>query len=188
MPRLKVPADETATDPQRSTRTAAGIITVRSDGTLKAGDETYRCALGASGVTTSKREGDTSTPMGCFAIREVLYRPDRESAPETTMPVAPLEPSSAWCVDPDDDGYNQPVTLPYDVASESLWREDGIYDIIVVLGYNDRPIIPGCGSAIFLHVADDDYGATKGEISLSREDLLQLLEGCKADTRICIVG
>ena len=183
-----MPADETSTDPQRSTRTAAGIITVRSDGTLKAGDETYRCALGASGVTTSKREGDTSTPMGCFAIREVLYRPDRESALETTMPVAPLEPSSAWCVDPDDDGYNQPVTLPYDVASESLWREDGIYDIIVVLEYNDRPIIPGCGSAIFLHVADDDYGATKGGISLSREDFLQLLEGCKADTRICIVG
>ena len=188
MPRLKVPAAATAADLQGAARTAAGIVTVRSDGTLKASGITYRCALGASGVTASKREGDTSTPMGCFAIREVLYRPDREEAPDTTMPVAPLGPSSAWCIDPTDEEYNQPVSLPYDGASESLWREDGIYDIVVVLGYNDRPIIPGCGSAIFLHVADDDYGATKGGISQSREDLLRLLKSCKADTRICIVG
>ena len=188
MPRLTVPSDATADGLQGAARTVAGIVTVRSDGTLKAGSETYRCALGESGVTASKREGDTSTPMGCFAIREVLYRPDREEAPDTTIPVAPLEPSSAWCVDPADEGYNQQVALPYEGASETLWRDDGIYDIVVVLGYNDRPIIPGCGSAIFLHVADDEYGATKGGISLSREDLLRLIKGWKADTRICIVG
>ena len=188
MPRLKVPFDATAAGVQGAARAAAGIVTVRSDGTLESGGESYRCALGASGVTASKREGDTSTPMGCFAIREVLYRPDREEAPDTVMAAAPLEPSSAWCVDPADEGYNQAVALPYDGASEALWRDDGIYDIVVVLGYNDRPIIPGCGSAVFLHVADDDYGATKGGISLSREDLLQLLKSWKTDTRVCIVG
>ena len=188
MPRLKVSADDTAADLKGSERTVSDLITVRSDGTLKAGSETYRCAIGVSGVTASKREGDTSTPMGCFAIREVLYRPDREEAPDTTLPVASLKPSSAWCVDPEDEEYNQPVALPYEGVSESLWRDDGIYDIVVVLGYNDRPIIPGCGSAMFLHVADDDYGATKGGISLSREDLLQFVKGCKADARICIVG
>ena len=80
------------------------------------------------------------------------------------------------------------MSLPHAGDSESLWREDAIYDIAVVLGYNDQPIVPGCGSAIFLHIADQDYNPTKGGISLSRDDLLKLLRGCEVDGTICIVG
>tara|TARA_Y100001934_G_scaffold280527_1_gene387464 strand:+ start:2962 stop:3342 length:381 start_codon:yes stop_codon:yes gene_type:complete len=126
--------------------------------------------------------------MDCFALREVLFRPDREDAPETVLDCAPLEQSSAWCADPGDEAYNQLVSLPYAGHAESLWREDGCYDIVVVMGYNDRPIVPGYGSAVFLHVADADFSPTKGGIALAREDLLAFLRACSTDSRICIVG
>lgn len=188
MPRLKVPEGGRAGERLSAPTSGANIITVLSNGTVKCGDDTYRCALGAAGVTASKREGDQATPMGCFALREVLFRPDREDAPETVLDCTPLERSSAWCVNPGDDAYNQAVSLPYAGQSEALWREDGGYDIVVVLGYNDSPIVPGCGSAVFLHVADANFSPTKGGIALARGDLLALLQTCNADSRICIVG
>ena len=188
MPRLKMPADDQGTSRHGKESSGVSIITVISDGVMKWGDRVFRCELGAAGVTASKREGDGATPIGCFAIRQVLYRPDREKPPQTLFPVAPITPESAWCVDPGEQYYNQQVTLPYEGESEPLWREDGSYDIVVVLGYNDRPIVPACGSAIFLYVTDPDYSATKGGITLSREDLLTLLRDCPGDVRVCVVG
>ena len=62
------------------------------------------------------------------------------------------------------------------------------YDVIVVLGYNDDPVVPGCGSAIFLHLAREDYGATAGCVAMALDDLLTVLSQCDADTRLCVVG
>jgi L,D-peptidoglycan transpeptidase YkuD (ErfK/YbiS/YcfS/YnhG family) len=54
-------------------------------------------------------------------------------------------------------------------------RADGVYDIVVPLGFNDGPIVPGRGSAIFLHVARDGYTPTAGCVALARDDLLAML-------------
>ena len=69
---------------------------------------------------------------------------------------------------------------------ERLWREDALYDLIVPLGYNDDPIIPGKGSAIFLHVATADYASTEGCVALRKEDLLSVLKVASILTPIII--
>ena len=138
------------------------------------------CALGRSGVTTNKYEGDGATPAGILPLRHLLYRPDRMAPPATGLPVSPLTPDDGWCDDPDDHLYNQAVTRPYAGRHEALWRQDRVYDAIVVLGYNDDPPSPGLGSAIFLHVASPDYGPTEGCVALSLDDLFEVVAGCGA--------
>ena len=69
-------------------------------------------------------------------------------APLTGLPLRGLRPEDGWCDDAADEIYNRPVKLPFRARAERLWREDGIYDLIVVLGYNDDPPVPGMGSAV----------------------------------------
>jgi L,D-peptidoglycan transpeptidase YkuD (ErfK/YbiS/YcfS/YnhG family) len=81
-----------------------------------------------------------------------------------------------WCDAPADRNYNRPVRHPYPAGAERLWRTDALYDIVVVLDYNDRPRVRGRGSAIFMHVAKPGYAPTEGCIALARAHLLRLLE------------
>lgn len=150
-----------------------------SRGTLRAAETVYRCALGRAGVVRveAKREGDGATPAGRYRLREVYYRDDRLSLPPTGLPVQTLTEADGWCDDPADDAYNRPVRLPHGSGTEALWRADGRYDVVVPLGYNDDPVVPGHGSAIFLHVAADDYAPTAGCVALALGDLLAVLEG-----------
>ena len=162
-------------------------VTVTPDGWLTVPDgRRVRCALGKAGVTAAKREGDLATPVGCFALRGVRYRPDRLAEPVTRLPVAPLTPNDGWCDDPDHPDYNRPVGLPHPARAETLWRDDGIYDVIVILGHNDDPPAPGLGSAIFLHVARPGYTGTDGCVALARADLLELLTTLGPDDRLCV--
>jgi len=136
-----------------------------------------RCALGRSGVIAAaeKREGDGATPLGAWPMRRVLYRPDRGEAPVAGLPVAPIAQGDGWCDDPADRNYNRPVPLPYGASCEEMWREDELYDVVVILAHNDDPPIPGMGSAIFLHCAKPDYSPTEGCVALAKADLLELL-------------
>lgn len=156
-------------------------FTVRSGdtptrGILSMGEVRMPCALGRSGVSVDKREGDGATPVGVFPLRRVLYRPDRESAPVTDgLPVFPLVPADGWCDDPTQSHYNRPVQLPVTFSHEKLWRIDSLYDLLVILGHNDDPVVPGAGSAIFLHVARPDWAPTEGCVALAVDDLRHLL-------------
>src|SRR5580698_7995560 len=133
-------------------------FTAHGDGLFDLDGRWTRCALGPRGVIAAdaKREGDGATPAGAWPIRRVLYRPDRRPSPTTALPVQALQPDDGWCDAPDDPAYNRQVKLPYPASAEHLWREDGIYDLIVVLGHNDDPVLPYMGSAIFLHLAKPD--------------------------------
>jgi L,D-peptidoglycan transpeptidase YkuD (ErfK/YbiS/YcfS/YnhG family) len=160
--------------------TDASFIAKSSGRLLWPGGEA-RCALGRSGVTAaeSKREGDGATPLGAWPLRCVYWRPDRLARPASGLPVEPLIEEAGWCDDPADPLYNRPVVLPFAGSHEKLWREDPLYDVIVELGYNDDPIVPGKGSAIFLHVARPDYAPTEGCVACALEDLLALLAKAK---------
>lgn len=133
-----------------------------------------------------KTEGDGGTPAGVFAMRRVLYRPDRLDAPATGLPVEATAPDQGWCDDPAHPDYNRPVSLPFAASHEKLWRDDGVYDVIVILGHNDDPPVPGKGSAIFMHVARPDYGPTEGCVALALEDLLDVLAASGPGDRIRI--
>jgi L,D-peptidoglycan transpeptidase YkuD (ErfK/YbiS/YcfS/YnhG family) len=138
-----------------------------------------RCAIGRGGIRTDKREGDGATPVGHFALRRVLYRPDRVAPPVTALAVAPLSPDDGWCDAPDDPAYNRPVKLPFASSHEKMWRDDGLYDVVVVLGHNDDPPVPDAGSAIFLHVAKPDYATTEGCVAVPLATLQALLKSCR---------
>ncbi|MGE0828338.1 MAG: L,D-transpeptidase [Hyphomonadaceae bacterium] len=136
-----------------------------------------RCALGAGGVlpAAQKREGDQASPAGVWPLRRVLYRPDREPPPETALPTRALTPNDGWCDAPHDPLYNRAVQLPYPASAEALWRADHVYDLIVVLGHNDEPVIADFGSAIFWHLAQPDWRPTQGCVAVSRTTMLRAL-------------
>ena len=119
-----------------------------------------RAAIGPSGIGVKAGEGDGITPIGAFPVREIFYRADRIARPDTRLPLRALEQNDGWCDAPDDPNYNRLVKLPYPASAEQMWREDHLYDLVVVLGYNDDPVVPGKGSAIFLHLAKPELFRT----------------------------
>jgi L,D-peptidoglycan transpeptidase YkuD (ErfK/YbiS/YcfS/YnhG family) len=148
---------------------------VHPDGRLVVRGAVFRVALGAGGVRADKQEGDGATPAGVLPLRRVYYRADRGRAPDCAVPVEPIAPTDGWCDDPWHRDYNHYVRLPHDGRCEELWRSDGVYDIVGVLGWNDAPVQRGRGSAIFLHVARPDYAPTEGCVALAPADLRRVL-------------
>jgi L,D-peptidoglycan transpeptidase YkuD (ErfK/YbiS/YcfS/YnhG family) len=148
-------------------------------GWLHLGPLRFPCALGRGGSRVRKREGDGATPIGCWPIDGILYRPDKVARPRTKLPVQRIRKMDGWCDEPGDRNYNRPVRHPYPARAERLWREDGLYDVVVVLGHNQRPRLRGCGSAIFMHVARPGHLPTEGCIALERGHLLRVLERLK---------
>ncbi len=148
----------------------------QNEGRLMLPQGMRRAALGRGGIKALKREGDGGTPLGRLPIREVMYRADRVPRPRTRLPCHAIRKDDGWCDDPSDRNYNRRIRLPARRSAEGLMRADHLYDLIVVLGYNDRPRVRGKGSAIFMHLARPDYTPTDGCIALSRRDLSALLQ------------
>jgi len=134
-----------------------------------------------------KREGDGATPAGRWNLLQVLYRADRVARPLTVLPVRALRPSDGWCDAPGDRNYNRPVSLPHPASAECMWRDDALYDIVVVLDHNTRPRLRGRGSAVFIHLARENYAPTEGCIALKSHDLRLLLEACRPDAAITVI-
>ncbi len=141
------------------------------------------CALGRGGTVMedSKREGDGATPLGTYPFRRIYYRPDREEKPISALPSLPLSAEFGWCDDLEDKNYNKLVRLPYGPSHEKMWRQDELYDLVLVLGHNDDPVIPGRGSAIFMHVAKPGFAPTEGCVALDRLRLRQFLSIIKPE-------
>ncbi len=155
-------------------------------GWLEVGGLRVRCALGKGGIRRRKREGDGATPAGSFALEQVLWRGDRGQRPVTGLPVRPIRRSDGWSDAPADRNYNRAVSHPYPASAERLWRDDGLYDVLVVLDYNRRPRVRGRGSAIFMHVARPNFVPTEGCVALAERDLRRLLVRIQRGARIVI--
>lgn len=145
--------------------------------TLTAFGESCRCAIGRAGALPAeqKREGDGATPLGDWPLLGILLRPDRVPPLPLQLPWRWLRPADGWSDDAADPEYNRPITHPHRFSAERLWREDDIYDIIVVLGHNRHPVTPGAGSAIFWHLSHPDWRPTQGCIAIDRTAMLELL-------------
>lgn len=155
-------------------------------GVVEIGPLRLPCALGRSGSRALKREGDGASPIGLWPVREVLYRSDRMQRPITRLPLRPISSTDGWCDAVGDRNYNRRVQHPYGASAEEMMRTDALYDLVVVLGYNDRPRIQGRGSAIFMHVARPDWKPTAGCIGLRRCDLVRVVGFLDRSSKVLI--
>lgn len=160
----------------------------RRRGVLKAGAVMVPCALGRAGAGLKTREGDGRSPLGVFALRRAHFRADRVMRTPTGLPLRRIRPGDWWCDLPEDRAYNRLVThrAPPPESQEWLQRADGLYDLIVEIGFNDGPVVRNRGSGIFWHVARPGFTPTAGCVATSREALLKLLPRIGRRTRIRI--
>jgi len=154
-------------------------VQVNPAGYVLLGDHTFRCALGRSGISDTKHEGDGATPVGTLPLGRVFYRADRlENPPRTGLDIVAIHQNMGWCDDPEHSDYNTLIALPHIARHEKLWRDDHVYDVVVEILYNANPVLPHRGSAIFMHVAKPGFTPTEGCIALKISDLLLLLSHC----------
>ena len=165
---------------------------------------TLPCALGRGGLVHEKREGDGGTPAGCsLQILRGWYRPDRFARPRSLVPLAPLPRGLGWCDESGAALYNRAAPLPLNIGHETMWRRDGLYDVVLVLDWNIAPRRAGRGSAIFLHCAKNHeprqgeamrprvrtlrLAPTLGCIALAPADMLRLLPRLGRRARIRVI-
>ncbi len=149
-------------------------------------DYKIKCAIGKRGISIKKREGDNCTPKGTFKLLRVYYRGDKNKKIKTTLRKTVIKKNMGWCDDPSSKKYNKLIHYPFKFRSEKLYRKDNIYDIIIVINYNHRPVKKFKGSAIFLHIAKKNYKPTKGCIAIKKEHMLLLLKLIKKRSRLII--
>lgn len=170
------------------------MITVRSrsqkhvNGHINFSGRQIPCALGRSGKTVNKREGDGATPIGIWPLLAVYYRADRVTRPTTVLPIRTIKPHHGWCDAPQDRNYNRPVDLPYPASAEHLWRDDHLYDVVIVPDYNITRRVKGFGSAIFVHLATPTFSPTEGCVALREQDLRWILRTLRPGSKIKITG
>ena len=151
------------------------MIIVKKSGYLKYKNFKFRCALGKNGIKKKIKEGDNITPKGKFKFTKIYYRQDKIKKIKCLIKKIRIKKNMGWCDDPKSNFYNQQIKLPSKFGHEKLYRNDRIYDLLVVLNYNTKPIIKNKGSAIFLHIAKKNYEKTKGCVALKKKHLIQLL-------------
>jgi L,D-peptidoglycan transpeptidase YkuD (ErfK/YbiS/YcfS/YnhG family) len=162
------------------------MIIVKKSKYLKYKNFKFRCSLGKAGIKKKEREGDNITPRGIFKIICIYYRSDRIKKITTPLKKIKIKKTMGWCDDPRSSFYNKEIKLPNKFNYEKFYRKDNLYDIIVPLNYNTNPIIKNKGSAIFIHVADNNYKQTAGCIGMKKNNLIKLLSIIKKNTNVKI--
>ena len=145
-----------------------------------------RCAIGLNGLTRDKQEGDLSTPIGTFHFNKIYYRADKLGNKKFIINSSIINKNDGWCDDQKSDLYNQYIQFPFHESAEHLYRDDDIYDIVCVLNYNTSPVIPGRGSAIFLHIAKPGFLGTEGCVAIEKKPLIEIATNLTTDSRIVI--
>ncbi len=146
-----------------------------------------KCAVGKRGIGIKKKEGDLKTPKGTFKVKEILFRKDRLINIKTGIKKTIIGKDMGWCDDPESKNYNKLIKNRDKIKSEKLYRSDNIYDIIIVLDYNMRPVRKFKGSAIFIHIAKKNFSSTKGCIAIGKKEIKNLLKFLDKKTKIRIV-
>jgi len=145
-----------------------------------------KCAIGKSGIISSKKEGDLATPKGTFELGTLYYRKDNIQQLKYKIKKKIITKKMGWCNDSRSKKYNQEISFPFKYGAEKLYIKDKIYDLFINIKYNSCPVIKDKGSAIFLHIADSKYQPTKGCIAISKNDFLKILPLINNKTKISI--
>ena len=145
-----------------------------------------RCAIGKRGITNNKKEGDQKTPKGTFLFKSIFYRKDKISNLKSALNKKIIKKNMGWCNDPGSKHYNKLIYFPFKESAEKLWLAKRVYDVIVVINYNLKPVIKNKGSAIFLHIAKKNYSPTKGCVAINKKDMLFLITKINNKTKLII--
>ena len=162
------------------------MIIVKKTGYLIFKNLKFRCSVGKSGIKNKKKEGDNITPKGIFKLLKLYYRADKIKKIDTELKKIKIKKNMGWCDDPESRYYNKEIKIPNNFSYEKLYRNDNIYDLIIVLSYNISPTIKNKGSAIFIHIAKDKYLPTEGCVALKKNHLIKILKEIKSNTLIKI--
>ena len=145
-----------------------------------------KCSIGKKGLTSLKREGDQRTPKGKFKFILLLYRKDRVNYFRSKIKKMIIKKNMGWCDDPKSKNYNKLIKFPFSYSAEKLYLQKNIYDLILVLNFNIKPIKKGLGSAIFLHISDRNFNPTKGCIAVKKKDFFKILKKITKKTNFII--
>ena len=150
-------------------------------------DYKIKCAIGKRGITNKKVEGDKCTPRGRFKLKYVFYRKERVKNIRSKLKIIPIKKNFGWCDDVRSKSYNKFIKFPFKYRAERFYLKQNVYDIIVVIDYNFNPIRKKKGSAIFLHIAKNNYSPTLGCIAVSKNDLKYLISIINKNTFLKIL-
>jgi L,D-peptidoglycan transpeptidase YkuD (ErfK/YbiS/YcfS/YnhG family) len=162
------------------------MIIINKSGYLKYKNLKFRCALGKAGIGKKKIEGDSITPRGKFNIVKIYYRSDRVKKISSKYRLIKISKNMGWCDDPNSKSYNRLINLPTKYTHEKLYRKDNVYDLLIVLNYNMSPIFKNKGSAIFIHIARQNYKKTSGCVAIKKPHLIKLIKTIKKKTKVVI--
>lgn len=180
-------------DLRRGRRAGTNVVTVRaapggrSRGTVSFGGITVPAALGRSGRTAFKREGDGATPIAAMRLLHGFTRGDRVRSLRTPLLMRRIAKDMLWCDQPDHPSYNRLVRTPFRPSHEEMMRGDGLYDICLVLDWNITTRSRHRGSAIFFHLIKPGYQPTAGCVAVSLRDMQWLIRFMRRGTVVRIL-
>ena len=161
------------------------LITLKNKDTLKLDDHILKCSIGRNGLKSKKEEGDKCTPKGVFSLGKLYYRADRVEKPKTIISSKIIKKNMGWCDDVTSKFYNKEMKINKNIKHEKLYRNDHVYDYLIVINYNTKKIKPEKGSAIFLHLTKK-YKKTLGCVAVKKKDFLIILKLITKNTKIKI--
>lgn len=120
-----------------------------------------------------KKEGDGKTPSGIYLLGPAFgYAPSIN----TGLLYRQATQNDFWVDDIHSMQYNQWVKgTPLANSFERMKRRDDLYQYGIVIGYNRCPVIPGAGSAIFMHVWRKFNSPTSGCVAVNQRYLRKIL-------------
>ena len=161
------------------------IIRLKNKDTLNFDDFSIKCVIGKNGLNKNKKEGDKSTPIGNFKLGPLYWRADKIEKPETNISCKKINKNMGWCNDIDSRFYNKEIKVNKKIKHEKLFRKDYKYNLFLVIKYNDKKIIKGKGSAIFIHLTKN-YKKTAGCIAVKEKDFLVMIKLLSKKSKIII--
>lgn len=151
------------------------------------GGRTVEAAIGRSGISVLKREGDGATPLGTMKLIGGYTRRDRVYLPPSPLPIRAIRRGMLWCDAPNHACYNRPVRAPFAASHEHMMRDDGLYDICLVMDWNISSRRRHKGSAIFFHLIRPGYQPTQGCIGVSLPAMRRMIRHMRAGMAVKVL-
>jgi L,D-peptidoglycan transpeptidase YkuD (ErfK/YbiS/YcfS/YnhG family) len=187
-PREKMPLFRVHNDKKQSVVTVRTAPGNRQQAIISFDGKTMRAAIGRSGTTAFKREGDGGTPIASMRLLYGFSRGERVRLPSTLLSMKRIARAMLWCDQPEHAAYNRLVRSPFKPSHEEMMRKDGLYDVCLVMDWNITSRKRYGGSAIFFHLIKPGYQPTAGCVAVHPRDMKRLLPHLRKGTVVRVLG